>query len=319
MAIAAELAVAVAAGDVCGGLSEPDQDRVRHANGGFFGKAIGSRGPVAILTTRKTAMERAIEAAALARGVMASLPIAIAAPRGDSMARALVSGEFRLAALRDAMGDPALVIVDGLSAATRSRQDAVRGLTGLEEFFAAPVFVLAAEPLGVPSAHDSSNLTVSDGVVTFSPAAGEGWARAFTLDRVKLLDGEADAVRSGEAVALTPKPTVKAPKPAEVIVRQPKVIQRIVLAMTGHAIAEAERARWPGHEFVNSIGGAVESVRAASADGVTEITVVASHRGGDVRAEARRVETALQSGNLTDFAMVRVSDVQLLDPHAVAA
>jgi len=318
MAIAAELAVAVAAGDVGGGLSAPDENGVRHAKGGFFGQPIGGQGAVVVLTTRKDAMERAVEAAGLARGVTAPLPIAYAAPRNDAMARALAAGEFRLAVLRDALGDPALVIVDGLNAATRMRHDAVRGLTAVEEFFAAPVFVLAAEPLGVPSAHDSSALAVAGGVVTFRPASGEGWARKFAVERIRLLDGEANVVRPGEAADLAPKVT-KAPKAAEQIVRGPNIVKRVVLALTGNSIGEAERARWPGHDFVTSVGGAVDAVQAASADGVTEIVIVASHRGGDVRAEAHRVMTALHSAGLTDFALVRVSDVQLLDPHAVAA
>lgn len=319
MAIAANLAVAVAAGDVGGGLSEPDEDGVRHALGGFFGKAVGCQGAVAVLTTRKAAMQRAIDAAALARGVTAPLPIVFAAPR-DSMASALVSGELRLPTLRDTMEDNLLlVIVDGLSASPRARQDVVRGLKALEDFLGCAVFVVGREPLGIPSAHDSSTLEVADGVVTFHSAAGEGWAHKFSLDRIRLLDGEADSARPSEAIALAPKPAARAPKPAEQIVRAPKIVKRVVLAMTGNSIGDAERARWPEHGFVRSVEEAVKAVQASSADGVTEIAVVASHRGGDVRTEARRVTTALHSANLTDFAVVRVSDLRLLDPHAAAA
>lgn len=320
MAIAAELAVSVAAGDVGGGLSEPDQEGVRHAMGGFFGLPTGAAGGVAILTHRPAAMERAVEAAARSRGVTAPLPIAFAAPRGDSMARALAHGEFRLSALREAMGDNLLlVIVDGLSASPRSRQDVVRGLTGLEDFLACAVVIMAAEPFGVPSAHESSELEVANGVVTFHPAAGEGWARKFTLDRIRLLDGEADAVCPGEAVAFTPKPA-KALKAGKVVASlpEPKIEQNVILALGGYGLHPGEAKRWPaGAIFVRSQQDAVAA--ASAVEGLTQIIIVRDHADKAVlHIEEGRLRSAI-GRNLERRVIVTVSDKMLIDPYSDAA
>lgn len=319
MAIAAELAVAVAAGDVGGGLSERDKDGMRATLGGFFGKPTGAPGGVAILTCRHDAMARAIEAAALARGAAGALAIAIAALR-TGMARSPTAGELRLPALREAMRDNiALVIIDGLSVSTRARYETVQSLASIEDYLACAVFVIAANPIGIPSPHDSSELEVANGVVTFHPAAGEGWARAFSLDRIRLLDGEELAVRPGEAVAFTPKATkalIKAPKP--MAAPEPKIEQHVILALGGYGLHPGEAKRWPaGAIFVREPKDAVAA--ASAVEGVTQITLVRDHADKAVlHIEQARLEAAI-GRNLERRVVVKVSDKVLLDPHASAA
>jgi hypothetical protein len=320
MAVAAHLAVSVSAGDVGCGLSAPDKDGVRHALGGFFGKLTGAPGGVAIITNRPDAMARAIEAAALARGAAEALPIAIAALRAG-MARSPTVGELRLPALRDAMGDNiALVILDGLSSSTRARYETVQSLASIEDYLACAVFVIAADLIGIPSPHDSSTLEVGNGVVSFHPAEGEGWERAFTLDRIRLLDGEAVAVRPGEAVAFTPKSTKALIKAVKVVVPlpEPKIEQHVVLALGGYNLHPGEAKRWPaGSIFVRQTRDAVAA--ASAVEGLTEITIVRDHADKAVlHIEEARLRTAI-GRNLEKRIIVKVSDKTLIDPYSDAA
>jgi len=308
--LAGEIAVAVAGGVLAGGLSEPDAVGRRRSTSGFFGCATGEPKGVAVIgaTDRRTVI-----AASLARGVRTALPIALSRARTSDLL------SVQLHRMRHEMaGGVGLVIV----AADFSRPGEIQRVAAYRSDDYALLVIAPQEPPAALMEPNSHVLRVmNDALHLERPATLNGWKREFALETIIFPQGEAQIVKPNlfgaepPIVVVRAAPALVASQPAP----EPKITQRVVFAMTGNSIGEAERARWPGHYFAQSVAEAVKAAQAASADGVTEITVVASHRGGDAAGEARRVETALHAANLTAHAIVRVSEKQLLDPHAVAA
>jgi hypothetical protein len=93
LALATDLAVALAAGPLGCSLGVPDAEGVRASLAGFFGQPVGEPSGVAIVASgSRSATLASVQAAALARGVTAALPIAVTSTAGD-MARAISGGD----------------------------------------------------------------------------------------------------------------------------------------------------------------------------------------------------------------------------------
>lgn len=310
--VAADIAVAVAAGDVGCGLSAPDSGGARASLAGFFGHAVGAPAGVAIITDPKHAesISSAINAAALARGVTGSLPISWIASNRLHSADGLRDMAGRVSRHLDG---ESLVIIDEIDFADPEMSLSVQAIQRAAK---CAVLVVCKKPLTSLLGADSIILETSDGVLTLAKSAsGEPWAREFSLDRIILGDAEAVAVRSGKVAAFAPRylyimPAAPAPK----LEPEKPIVARIVLAMSGAKITDEERARWPGYDgFVRNIGDAVLAVEHNQANGRTEILIAEPARGWDVRVEARRLETELKTKGLLDSAIINVAKQRMLE------
>lgn len=309
--IAADLAVAIVAGDVGCGLGAPNSGGARRSLAGFFGHAAGAPSGVAIIadTRHAASISNAIDAAALARGVVGALPISwITSNRLNS-----ADGLRDMAGHVSRHGDVlSLVIIDEVSFA-----DPEIGLSvlAIERSARCAVLVICKEPPASLVLPATAVLETSNGVLTLAKAAsGEQWAREFSLDRIMLGDVEAVAIKPGKVAAVAPNFKYVAPAvPVPTSEPERPIVSRVVLIVSGDRRTSEERARWPGFDgFARSIGDAVLAVELNSAKGRTEIVIAEPARGWDVREEAQRLETELKTKGLLDAALVSIAKQRLL-------
>lgn len=309
--IAADLAVAIAAGDVGCGLSQPDSGGARRSLAGFFGHAAGAPANVAIIadTRHAASISNAISAAALARGVVGALPISWASSNRFNSADGVRAMAAHVARHGEVLS---LVIVDELDF---TDPEMALSVIAIQRSARCAVLVVCKEPPASLIVGETAVLETSNGVLTLAkPASGETWAREFSLDRIMVGDAEALAVRPGKVAAVAPSfKYVARTAPAPKSEPERPIVARVVLAFGADKITNAERARWPGFDgFVKHIGEAVLMVEQNSAKGRTEIIIAEPARGWDVREEAQRLETELKTKGLLDAALVSVAKQRLL-------
>ncbi len=82
----------------------------------------------------------------------------------------------------------------------------ISGLLAIESAMRCPVLVVTRHLPSEIVGECSVVMEVEDGRLTFAkPAAGKGWAREFTLGRIKLVVGESVAVRPGAIANFNPR------------------------------------------------------------------------------------------------------------------
>ncbi len=305
-ALVADLCIAIAAGNVGCGLSEPDVKGRRHDMAGFFGLTVGDAKGVAVIGG---ADFRGTRAAALARGVTSPLPIAFSEAKQTDV----VSTQLHRMR-RDMEGGVALVIV----AADFSHDGGIRHVVSYRSDDYALLVVTPQEPPAALIERDTHVLRVTvDAIELVRPESLNGWRRGFTLETIRLPSGEAQIVKPDRSNAQPPIVITRA-EPKPMAEPEPKIEQHVILALGGYGLHPGEAKRWPtGAIFVREPKDAVAA--ASAVEGVTQITLVQDHATKAVlNVEEARLRTAI-GRNLEKRVVVKVSDKQLLDPHANAA
>lgn len=192
-AIVADLCVAVAAGSMGGGLSEPGQDRKRRSLASFFGLGLGEGRGVAIIGATDL---RSVTAAALGRGVQAKLPIAVStAQQSDVISTSLHYMR------REVASGVALVIL----AADFDSAGAIQRVAAYRSDDYALLVVAPQEPPAALVQPDTHVMRVADGALSLMrPATINNWSRSFTVETIRLPSGEAQIVRPDLADAEPP-------------------------------------------------------------------------------------------------------------------
>jgi hypothetical protein len=309
-ALASDLAVALAAGAVACGLGMPDVDGARSSLSGFFGQRVGEPVGVAIIASSKTRMVKQVEAAALARGVNAALPIAIASPVGD-LARAITNGELALyRPLNELPRRLALVIIEaGIPADPIRRAALVGALLAAESVTGVPVLLISTDsPAGLADA-DSTVLEATTDTLSLAqaPAGVAAWTRAFSTSRIILASGEALAIQPG--ATLPHRPRWKAVKPAAVATpapaQEPEITSRHVIFVTGRHLEPAELAPWDGYKIERNEFDALPKAN-DDAPGVRLVVIVPTER------DARNEEAGIRRFKLQQEARARGVESRVL-------
>lgn len=315
-ALAADLAVALAAGDVGCGLGLPDANGVRATLSGFFGQRCGEPVGVAILASNRTAMERTVEAAAKARGTAASLPIAIAQTDGDL--QTLINGTCAVHRVRDGLPRALrLVIIEAGASATSARRAAVRGAALAAESVGgcAVLVVTQCGPAGLADVGGVVMEATADSLaLAQAPEGVAGWTRAFKTQRILLAGG-------GEALAIQPgavqphKPRWKAIPPfvasAPVVKPEPEITERYVSFVTGRNLGPDELAPWTGFHVVRDEHDALPAAEDADEGGVREIILVPNTRdatGREADIRRLRLEQEAKTRGVDGRVVIRVSE-----------
>lgn len=300
--IVADLAVALAAGRA-------------GAPNGFFGLPVAAPVDVAIIPDMRHAahMARAVEAAAFARGVTTPLPAAIAAHQPGGVG-ATVMTSHRLADLRDALDAPLrLVIFDEIEDADQQRaRAAAENIAGS---LGCAVLIVSRQPIGVAGVAfeiEGGALSMRDG------RHGDGWRRAFSLDRVALAGGDdVPALRAGKTLSFTRQigPSQPAPPP---VVRgdEPKFTEKVVAFETGRTLTPGEIAAWKDYRVARSATDTVPQAGEVPSDGKRLIEIVPNDRdprGDNARGTANRLRALADSRGVGDRVVIRIS------PRTVAA
>ncbi|QGM97706.1 hypothetical protein [Methylocystis parvus] len=305
-AVVADLAVAVAAGHVGCGLSEPDAKGKRHDMAGFFGLTVGAPKGVAVVGGTDF---RGTRAASLARGVTSPLPIAFSEAKQSD-----VVGTQIHRMRRETAGGVALVIL----AADFSGPGAIQAVVDYRSDDYALLVVAPQEPPSALVEADTHVLRVTaDAIELVRPESINGWRRGFTLEAIRLISGEAQIVRPDRSNAQPPIVITRA-EPIPAAAPEPEIAQHVILALGGYGLHPGEAKRWPaGAIFVRETKDAVAA--ASAVDGVTQITLVQDHATKAVlHIEQSRLESAI-GRDLEKRVIVKVSDKQLLDPYCDAA
>lgn len=299
--VAADLAVAAAAGAHGCTLGTGGANGRRASMAGFFGMSAGAPVAVAVATDfhHAQSMSHGVEAAAAARGVSSALPIAFASTRGD-IAAALISGGFAWHDAAARLGrSPQIVIINRLEfGAEGARSRAARGLVQTQGVLASSAIVVVADAVPPELITAGTVIFETDGsALTLVRSPVGRWAKAFDLVAVEIAGEEASAIRPGLDVGFdeawvashAEPPAPVAPKPPA---PEPEPTVRFAVLPTGRKLSADELAPWAGHRLVTDETAAVPSRAEAAREGLREITIVPSDQDGRNVNALRRAATA---------------------------
>ncbi|MCW2284938.1 hypothetical protein M2323_002935 [Rhodoblastus acidophilus] len=314
-ALAADLAVALAAGDVGCGLGLPDANGTRASLAGFFGNSIGEPGGVAIIAANRGKMAAAVEAAALARGVTVALPIAIASASGDL--RGLTDGTVQLYRVRDELPRHLrLLIVEAGVSHDPIRRSALHSALTIAESVCgcAVLFVTQDWPAGIAGAESVVLEAATDRLTLAQPPVGvAGWTRAFRTSRILLAGREAIAIQPGAILPHTPNwkavAPAAAPVPAAEVERE--VTSRAVIFVTGRALTQEEIAPWAAYRNVRNEVDALPNAGEPNDGGVREIVIVPNdrdHRAQEAEIRRFKLEQEAKSRGVDGRVVIKISE-----------